>query len=381
MTDERKKILFVITHLALGGAQKHLLGLMKSLDPKEYCLHLITSRGGYMEKEFSQITGLTVYGVPQLQRALNPIRDCIAFAKIFRYIKKHRFDIVHTHSPKASLLSRWAAYAAGVKTIFYTVHGWPFHRWMNCVGYTCYLFLEKLSAPVTTRIITVSRADFKTGLTKKIAAPPKLTLIHCGVDVDFCNTVFSQRTQEKFSSPVIITVASLKKQKGLFLFIAMAKEVIQSFPETTFYIIGEGPLRGKITRKIKKCHLERNVFLTGWQDDLSFFYRIASVVVLTSRWEGLPLALIEAVLCGIPVLITDTGGVHDIVRNNEQGKIISLKDTGHIGKECTDMLRDLAQWNIMVEENRKNIRSDDFSETHSYAYIRKIYETIASCSI
>ena len=139
----KKKILFIITHLELGGAQKQLLSLIENLDRDKYSLYLCAGDDGYFKSKFKAVAFLKVYFVPELVRRISPLNDLIVFLKLYFFIRKNGFDIVHTHSPKASILGRWAAYLSGVKGIIYTAHGWPFHDQLNQLLAKLYFFWRR----------------------------------------------------------------------------------------------------------------------------------------------------------------------------------------------------------------------------------------------
>ncbi|MBN2482700.1 MAG: glycosyltransferase family 4 protein [Candidatus Omnitrophica bacterium] len=376
MKNPEKKILFIITHLKLGGAQKHLFSLIDHCLASGYTVHLITGRDGFFLQKLIKFPQLKVICIPALVRHINLFNDIASFFTIYFYIKKHTFSLVHTHSPKGSFLGRWAAYASGVKNIVYTVHGWPFHYPMNILTYGFYAFLERISARITRKIIIVSSADLNTALQKKIAPPEKMELIHCGVHVEYCEKIYRHRSPPLKNNPMIITVSALKPQKGLMHFLSMAAYVTETFKNAQFYIIGEGPLRKQLEKRIKNLGLKENVHLIDWHEDLSFFYTHASLFVLSSLWEGLPMALIEAVLSGIPVLVSDTQGIHDIVSQNEQGRIVRLDSLDSLGKVCRELLQNIEYWNIIVSHARKNILRDYWSEQRALREIDSLYSRL-----
>ncbi|MCD6583193.1 MAG: glycosyltransferase, partial [Candidatus Omnitrophica bacterium] len=276
------------------------------------------------------------------------------------------------HSPKASFLGRWAAFFCGCKDIVYTVHGWPFHKFMPLVSYYFYLFLEKITSKITKKIIVVSNYDLREGI-RKIAPKGKFVLIHYGIDTTPLEEIYEKRKKRIQKDNLIITVSALKPQKGLDYFLNMAKDVLNEFPYIKFWIIGNGPLKKKIKRKIKRMHLENSVFLKGWVKDLSKAYQEATLFVLTSLWEGLPLAVIEAVICGIPILASNTGGLLDIVKEEKQGKIVDLKELPHFGRKCKKILQNYAQWNKMVKSERKKIDVKYWEERRMLEEINKLY--------
>ena len=122
---QKINLLYVITKLELGGAQKQLLSLISHLDKSKYRIFLFTAHQGLLIQNASLISDLTLYRSKYLEGQINPIKDIIALIEIFRFIKKNKIEIVHTHSSKAGILGRIAAKLAGKKNIIHTVHGKP----------------------------------------------------------------------------------------------------------------------------------------------------------------------------------------------------------------------------------------------------------------
>jgi len=368
-----RNILFIITYLELGGAQKHLLNILKDIDLEEFRVDLISGESGYLKDKFLELPGINVHIIPELKRSLNPYCDFVAFLKIFKLIKSGNFDIVHVHSPKASFLGRWAAYLAGVKNIIYTVHGWPFHKFMNGFGFYLYLFLEKITAPITSRFIVVSEYDLKIGLDRLTACPEKFTLIHYGVDTSRLNLIFNLRKNKPPEDKLVLNISALKMQKGLFYFLEAAKTIVQKHKDTKFLLIGDGPERKKIEQKIKELGLEGKVILKGWVEELNPYFESARILVLSSLWEGLPIAVIEAVACGIPVIVTNTGGVGEVLKQDRQGMIVEPGQTQQLIVAIENMLNDYNNWQNKVYQNRSDFDVDYWSEERMLAQINRIF--------
>ncbi|MBU0878958.1 MAG: glycosyltransferase, partial [Candidatus Omnitrophica bacterium] len=254
MPNKRIKILFIITYLELGGAQKQLLSILKTLSPHKYSLTLCAGGKGYLKSKFLNLPWVRIKLFPSLVREVNPFLDLAAFLKLFFFIKKNKFDIIHTHSPKASILGRWAAYLAGVRNIIYTVHGWPFHKFLKPLTYYLYLFLERVTAKITKKIIVVSYADLAQALRKKICHRDKVSLIHYGVEIEKFDKVYKER-EGKIPS-TIITISCLKPQKGIFYFLQTAKALLKDNLQLNFIIAGDGYLRKQIEKEIKLMKLE-----------------------------------------------------------------------------------------------------------------------------
>lgn len=372
----KKKILFIITYLELGGAQKQLLFLIKKLDRDKYSLYLCAGNSGYLKKEFINFPGLEVKLIGELTRRINPFYDLIAFIKLYFYIRKNKFDIVHTHSPKASILGRWAAHLAGVKNIVYTAHGWPFHRFMNPLLQGLYVFLEKVTAGITKKIIVVSFADLREGIKKKVAFAGKFVIIHYGVDIRWADSIFLKRKANPSPDNLITNISCLKTQKGLFYFLEAVRLILNKRPDIKFSIVGDGHLRKSINKEIAKRKLTAYVSLDGWVDDVSTLFSRASVLVITSLWEGLPLAAIEGTVSGVPIVVTDTGGVWDILDNYNNGIIVKCKDVKAIACAVLTIVDDYERWHEKVMAAREKLDLTYWSNEAMINRAEKVYREV-----
>lgn len=370
MPNKRIKILFIITYLELGGAQKQLLSILKTLSPHKYSLTLCAGGKGYLKSKFLNLPWVRIKLFPSLVREVNPFLDLAAFLKLFFFIKKNKFDIIHTHSPKASILGRWAAYLAGVRNIIYTVHGWPFHKFLKPLTYYLYLFLERVTAKITKKIIVVSHADLAQALGKKICHRDKVSLIHYGVEIEKFDKVYKER-EGKIPS-TIITISCLKPQKGIFYFLQTAKALLKDNLQLNFIIAGDGYLRKQIEKEIKLMKLEDNVRLAGWVDDIIPLFKQASIFVLTSLWEGLPLSLIEAVISGVPVVVTNTQGLLDIVGHGKQGIVVNAGNPIETERACREILKDYQRWSRIIRANRDRLDLSYWSDKRMVKEVENI---------
>lgn len=122
--NEQIRLLYVITKLELGGAQKQLLTLIQALDKEKFIPFLFTAKEGVLIKEVAGIPSLKLKRSNFLERSINPLKDFAALLELYFFIKRNRIDIVHTHSSKAGILGRLAAKFAAVEVVLHTVHGW-----------------------------------------------------------------------------------------------------------------------------------------------------------------------------------------------------------------------------------------------------------------
>ena len=159
VTTQKINILYIITKLELGGAQKQLICLIRGLDKERYNIFLFTAQEGILMPEVLSISDLHIKRSNFLERNLNPIKDFLAMIEIFFFIKTNKIDIVHTHSSKAGILGRIAGWLAGVKIKVHTVHGWPFHQYQPFLTRVTFVLLEKITSFFTDKLIVVSYVE------------------------------------------------------------------------------------------------------------------------------------------------------------------------------------------------------------------------------
>jgi glycosyltransferase involved in cell wall biosynthesis len=341
----RINILYVITKLELGGAQKHLLSLIDNLNKEAYSIFLFTAKDGLLIEEALSANKLILEKSRFLERAINPLKDVLALVEIYRVIKKNKIQIVHTHSSKAGILGRFAAKLAKVKVIIHTVHGWSFHDHQLGIVNNFYLWLEKICASFTSKIIVVSEWDKDKGLKNSVGSEKQYVLIRYGIN---CNEFKDKEKRNEARKSlgireadlVVGMVACFKPQKSPLDFIKLAEAVKKNFPETKFILVGDGILRKAVCSRIKKLGLEGQVILTGWRKDMPSILSCLDIFVLTSLWEGLPIVVLEAMAAGVATVVTDTGGIRDVVVNGKTGYLVKPRDIRSMRDKVEELLRD-----------------------------------------
>ena len=184
MKPKKIKILHIITQLDLGGAQKNALDIVRLLDKNRYAIYFVSSNKGLLLKETLHIPGVKTVFLPSLKRSINLLADLLTLFRLTLLFKKEHIELVHTHSSKAGILGRWAAHLAGVPVIVHTIHGWSFHNRLNPLMNSCYVFLERITAKFTNKLIAVSSSDIQKGLKHNIATKDRYALIHYGIARD-----------------------------------------------------------------------------------------------------------------------------------------------------------------------------------------------------
>jgi len=265
---------------------------------------------------------------------------------------------VHTHSSKAGIIGRWAAKICGVPVIVHTIHGWSFNKYVNRFLSVLYIFLERISAEITTCLIAVSESDIAKGQCFKIGKPSQYTLIRYGVELDKFNAYTKQAQQVKAAcgddeARIVGMIACLKPQKNPLDFLRAAEIMTAKRPKTRFVLVGDGLLRPAIERFIKTHRLQGKVTLLGWRRDISEILAAMDIIVLTSLWEGLPIVLLEAMAAGKPVVAYDTDGIKEVILNNENGYLLKQGDVVGLAEKIIGLLDDQKKAEAMGARGRE----------------------------
>lgn len=351
----RRKVVHVITRLDFGGAQQNTLWTTQNLDPKKWEVILICGKGGFLESagiEASQKSGFRLFFIPSLRREINPFYDLIACVRLILFFLKEKPDLVHTHSSKAGILGRIAAWVAGVKIIVHTYHGFGFHDRQNSLVKKIYVILERFCARVSAALVFVSRANWNYAFQNGIGPESRFHLIRSGVDLSRFPAVVKDPGLKKkelgfgVDNPLIISIGNLKPQKNPSDFLELAAEILKNFPEARFLFIGDGPLRADVQRQIAGLGLDQKIKLLGWRKDAAEWLSVADVFVLTSLWEGLPRSLVEAMKSGLPCVAYAVDGICDLIQDGENGYLAPIKNVKVLSEKVSLLLK-----NSILREN------------------------------
>ncbi|MFH1094103.1 MAG: glycosyltransferase family 4 protein [Candidatus Omnitrophota bacterium] len=375
---EKINILQIITNLELGGAQKQALFLIQKLDSVKYNKHFISAPQGLLLEEAQGMSDVHLCLLPALKRCISPLNDLKSFFFIINYIKKHNIHVVHTHSSKAGIIGRWAACLGGVKAV-HTIHGWSFNDHQRMLLKQLYIFMERITARITTAFIAVSNNDIKKGLQHKIGREKQYKLIHYGVGVDI-NVSEGQKAHIKQKLGIapgkvcVGMIACLKPQKNPLDFVRLASNICAKNPATIFLSVGDGILRGSMQQMIKEKKLEDRVKLCGWRKDIENILAVCDLIVLTSLWEGMPIALLEAMAFSKPVVAYASDGVKEMIKDGENGYLVKPKDIISLSKKVDLLLNDPEWAHQMGAKAREFFLQPVFRPEHMLKKTQELYE-------
>jgi glycosyltransferase involved in cell wall biosynthesis len=341
----RAHIVQIVTKLELGGAQKVCLALMEGLKKDAT---LISGSEGVLTNQVQKFK--SVYLIDSMKREVgfraisSEMRTFFSLISLFRKLKKkHSKIIVHTHSTKAGLLGRWAAFFAGVRSKVHTVHGWGFNAYQSWMRWFVIYFLELITSFITTRYVCVSSYDVAEGNRLIPRFKSKHKIIRAAIETE--KFLPAQKIVKKSSKEFIFgTVSCFKPQKNLFDLLKAFKRVSENCHlfgrDVVLKIIGDGELRPKIEDWIRDNSLEKSIHLLGWQYDIPSHIYLWDTFVMSSLWEGLPCAVVEARFANLPVVSYNIGGISDVIVDQKNGFLIEPGDWEELARKMEILVED-----------------------------------------
>ncbi len=337
-TNHPVRVMIVIARLNIGGPAVHVILLAEQLALPEFDTTLVCGHIGPGEGDMAYLAeqrGIQPVYISQLGRELSPLRDMVALIKLWRLMRRTRPDIVHTHTAKAGFVGRIAAWLACVPVRVHTFHGHVFHGYFSPRKTQVFLWLERLTARITDRLITISPGlRDELAQTYRIAPAGKFAVVPLGMEL--APLAETPRHQGRFraefqipaDAPLIGIVGRIVAIKNHDMFLRMAHHVRATRPDAHFAIIGDGDLRSSVETTVDDLNLRDTVRFAGWQPDLTAAYSDMDVLVISSDNEGTPATLIEAMAAGVQVVSTDVGGVRDVLHDGAYGQIVPPHDAG-----------------------------------------------------
>lgn len=370
----RIRVLQMIDQPFLGGGQRHLLSLARTLDRGRFEVAVCSRGGGPLVEE------LRSAGIPHF-----PVRFQKSFSRalirdIRNVLESHPFDILHTHGGVAGLLGRWAARKNRFPAVVHTLHGIHYLYYRNPFQKAAYIRLERFFTRFTDAVVFVSDADREKGRKYRLAPNSKIHVIKNGIDF----SAFSSQAERSVPleglpdpgrGPLLGTVARLHRQKGVEYFIRSAGEILDEIPSARIWIIGDGPLFSSLQNLIEESGLEGRVHLLGGRQNIPAYLSRFDVMVLPSLWEGLPYVLLEAAALAKPVVTTSIDGIMELIEDEKSGLLVPPGDPKELARAAIRMLRDR---NLAVRLGER--LRDDVVQTYTLEKmvdrIQRLYEDV-----
>jgi glycosyltransferase involved in cell wall biosynthesis len=387
------KIVHIITRLILGGAQENTLITCKLLAQRGHNVTLITGPAIGPEGELFNQTKDEKYDVivvPKLIRAIRPICDTISYFQIKRLLKRLKPDIVHTHSAKAGILGRFAAYglkgkwSENVPAIVHTIHGLAFHpyqsRWLN----QFYISVERSAARRTDFFISVADAMTEQALAAGIGEREKYVTAYSAIEEEAFLKPFPREERKSFrlkygiqeDAIVLVTIARLFMLKGHKYIIESAKRLTKQFDNAVWLFVGDGNLADHFKEQVQQLGLSEKIKFTGLlpPNQIPLAIQSSDILVHCSLREGLARTLPQAMLCSKPTISFDVDGAKEVVSENT-GRLIEPKNIEQLTKACAELIEDEDLRDKLGRAGREFVK-DKFAPETMVDTIEVVYEKL-----
>jgi glycosyltransferase involved in cell wall biosynthesis len=375
------KVIHIHTLPVISGSGLNTYLTMRGVDRTAYQVELACAPGGQLI-DLVRSQGMKVRLFKNLVQPLHPIKDLLGLIDLTRFLKKKRYDIVHTHNSKAGFIGRLAAKCAGVPIIVHTVHGFAFHDREPAWRRILFRNLERLASRWCDKMIFISQPLLDWALKDRIARREKILKIYSGIELDHFQPVPEEETgalkQElgiREKAPVIGIVSKLWEGKGHITLIHAFEGLKQEVPEAVLVIVGEGYLEERLADLVERLGLKDSVLFTGFQMDVRRLIATFDVAVLPSFFEGMGRVLLEAMAMEKPVVASSVGGIPDLVRHGKNGLLVTAGSVSELKSGLLSLVRNPALAREMGKEGRKRI-SEEFSAGRMAQSIEKLYREL-----
>ena len=385
MRDGKIKIVRIIARLNVGGPAIHTILLTSELNDDRFESVLISGSVDAGEREMDYLAeekGVKPVIIPELARKVNLRKDLTAFFKILRMIRREKPDIVHTHTAKAGALGRTAAVLAGVPVRIHTFHGHIFENYFSSYSAAVFIFIERFLAFFSENIVVVSEAQKEEIVKKyKIAGEKKVKVVPLGLELEGLSAIGSRRGKTRDELGIgndcilIGIIGRLVPVKNHRMFLDACKKLfdLAGGLDIKCIVIGDGEEREGLERYAKELGIREKVIFSGWKKEMADVYADLDIVALTSLNEGTPVALIEALASGRPVVSTDVGGVKDVVEDGINGYLVASGDAAGFAKRCYELAKDPEKRRSLGGNGRRKVLKK-YSKERLVTDMRGLYE-------
>lgn len=369
---QRLRIALVVNNLNVGGLEKVVISLLRGLDRNRFDVYLICLDGGgrlFTEAAISPDHCLVLNR--RFIRFWSVNIDIRALYAIRSFIGKNRIQLIHTHNLSPLIYGGLAARSLiSGPLVVYTEHNQIYSASAATkVKYPYYLKLAD-------KVLVVSK-DLQNHLQNVIGVQQPVEVMYNGIDGLLFQRVNSEGIRSELGitadSFLVGTAVVISEQKGIRYLMEAAKIVLCNHSKIQFVVAGEGPLLNELKAQLETMGLGDRFRFLGYRDDIPAVISALDLYVLPSLWEGFPLALLEAMAIGKPIVCTHVGGNPEIVNNGENGYLVAPKDAEGLAKKILSIAGDPAFMESVKLQNRSRFESN-FSDLAMVAAHENFYE-------
>ncbi|MFT6041890.1 MAG: glycosyltransferase involved in cell wall biosynthesis [Gammaproteobacteria bacterium] len=368
-----------VMECTIGGTRRHLVDLAGGLVGCGDDVHLVVAvermAAFRTDLQALEARGCTVHELPMV-RSISPKKDLAHKREIARLLRELRPDVVHTHSSKAGVLGRSASMSTGIGARVHTPHTFAFlfDAMFSAPKRMLFRGVEKHLAKGTDRMIAVSQGEASTMIEAGVVAREKVCVVANGVDPESWSGVAPASRQElgiPDTGVMVLVAGLLNSAKGQDLAIEAMGQVRSE--QVYLVLAGHGEELEALQALAARLGVEHRVRFLGWRDDVPALVAAADIVLLPSRWEGMPYVVLEAMAAARPVVATRVDGATDLVVPGQTGELVDVLDVAGIAAALDRMAEQSPEQRALLgQAGEARIRSAYCIE-HMVAATRKVF--------
>ena len=353
---DRYNILFLIDSLGMGGAERLLVTSLNYFDKTYFNLRVCAFNvrdGNPIAEDIQQIAHVPVDLIP-----VRRLQDPRGLPRLVFYLKKHRVDLLHTQLVTANILGSVAAKLAGVPTVS-TQHtldappkGTGTYRRRQMMWWALRHFCD--------RVIAVSEETRQHHIRMGRLAPAKVVTMYNGIDLSPFSPLAPEEYRAKRAAlglpqdaPVLTTVAVLRPAKGIQYMLEALPMVLEQVPGARYLVVGSGEHESHLKEMVKQRGLADHVIFSGVRSDIPELLAISDIFVLPTLTEALPTVLAEAMAARKPIVVSEVGGVPEMIEHTHNGLLVPPADPAKLAKACLQLLQNSEQAQMMACNGRQ----------------------------
>jgi glycosyltransferase involved in cell wall biosynthesis len=376
----------VITRLIRGGAQRICLDICKGLDPSKYSVTLVTGPSAGQEGDFLEEVrqaDIRLVKIPQLVRNISPLKDSLAFIKLFYLFITERPTIVHAHTSKAGFLACVAARLARVPIIIYSSHGHIFSRSAHIPGVSgnslrikLLYGLRKIASRCATKIIALNEPDKNEQVNLQLAPPGKYEVIYNGIDpASFSPTPCTRDKAYQGKTPLLACAGRLVPEKGYNFLIEALETIKHNYPSVYLLIIGDGEMKNTLETQVTRLNLQNHIQFLGLRQDVACLLNQADMVIVPSLYESFGLVILEALALKKPVIASAVNGIPAIIEDGRTGLLVPPADPSALGQAIIKLADNPLRMQQLGESGYQKLHAV-FTKQHMISHIEQLYQKL-----
>ncbi|PDM39060.1 MULTISPECIES: glycosyltransferase family 4 protein [unclassified Geobacillus] len=376
---KKKKVLFAATvYSHLAAFHKPFI---KMLQDKGYEVHAAANPDHGRKEEIEKM-GVICWDI-SFSRSPYRLANLMAIRELIKLLSNHYFELIHVHTPIASFLVRYVAKKCRQGSVLYTAHGFHFYEGAPLQNWLIYYTAEKIASRWTDGLIVMNEEDYKNGKRLGFRENESLFFTH-GVGVSFDqysvspdSSCYVREQLNIANNDIVITcIAELIERKNHIYLLRNWKNILNRYPNVHCLIVGTGRKEDDLKKYVEQNKL-RNIHFLGFREDIPEILSQSDIITLLSLHEGLPRCIMEAMVSGKPLVVTNVRGSRDLVKHGANGFVVDLEDDQSLVESFVKLINDKDLREKMGQASLKEIQS--YNLAHVLNEMRDIYSRYIEC--